>query len=68
MHIYYAIQPHFSLMPRYTSEGRFDLVYDRIFFITDSHELAEEAENWCRTHGVGDKWEHPLFTIEIIED
>lgn len=68
MKIYYAITPHFSLMPRYTQEGRFDLVYDKILFITDSHDLAREAVEWCKVHSVGDTWQHRLFTVEIIAD
>lgn len=66
--IYYAIQPHFSLMPRYTAENRFDLVEDRILFITDNPDLAKEAADWCKNNTVGAKWNHELFTIEIIED
>lgn len=68
MNIYYAITPHFSLMPRYSQEGRFDLVYDKILFITDSHSLAQEAVEWCKVHHPGDVWNQGLFTIEIIRD
>ena len=66
--IYYAITPTFSTVTRYTEEGKFDLVYDKVMFITGDHNTAEAAAAWCELAGVGETYEHEEFTIKIIED
>lgn len=67
--IYYAITPSFSTVTRYTKEGKFDLVYDKIMFITDgNHDIAAAASSWCELASVGDIYKHELFVIEIIQE
>ena len=68
MNIYYAITPAFANVTRFVQEGRHDLVYDRIMFITNNHELAAEVSSWSENALVGEVYETDEFIVAVIED
>ena len=72
MAIYYQITPSWSCVshwvPAKDVTAAFDAVYEKVNFITDSHEISEDAASWCDLASVGDTYYGDDFTIEVVED
>lgn len=66
--IYYDIFKKDSRTLHFVHQNDFDRVYSLIMAITGSHEEAINAESWCELAGIGDTYEHELFTIKITLD
>ena len=65
--IFYVITSRNGLYTRYIEEGRYVLLYHKVMFLTNDHNIASEASSWCEHASVGDIYEHEVFTIQITE-
>ena len=66
--IFYAITNNNSIVTIYINKHDYDVIYDMVMNITNDHQEAENALNWCELASVNEIYEGSCFTIEIFDD
>ena len=66
--LYVAITPKFSNVTRYSKVGDHELIYDKIMFLTQDHNVSADVDGWSDLASVGEIYEHEIFVAEIVED